>query len=1223
MGKDRQQVRKYFQIIMANKIRSLISMLAGPGLIFVVWAFIAASTYKSGTILSGWDNLHPEFNFGANISRSLSAVWQEYQGVGLLGGMGHAAELPRQIVLATLSVVINADFIRYFWTFGMLLLGPLGAYFFSRHITKNSFAATASGLTYLLNFTAVQVFFVPFEAFTTFYGVLPMLLFVATLLLESANRRTVLLYLTLLVLGATAFYIQTHFVVYAMLITVILLEYFFRNRIKSLKNIYKLLLATFVATAFWLLPVGYFALSGSDTLLTAKTSVMPTLETKLMNQAFGDPENIVLMKGFWLEYSDASENEFDYLMPFWREHTNGALFEIVGYILFTFSVLGVLLGLILRRRKWEISIFAIYLLSVLMLTTGRGVLGLVYETLSDTVPLFGQMFRSSFTKWSAAYALSYALGIGLFISYAGKLARKYAAAFSLSLMVIFAVLLSAQMHPLYQGRLISDAMKVEYPQEYFELFEYFRTQPKEARIARFPVQTFWGWDYYSWGYRGSGFLWYGIEQPILDRAFDMWSRENEEYYFEIFSAVYSEDTDLVKKVLEKYGVTYLILDKSVVVPGQDGSTLRLPALSDMFSRMGAEIVFDKGDVTVYKFGFAPSSFVYGIGEYTKASADFSRVDMLYRERGNYISDTEGAVYPFSGLTAERPSGITYETDLFGGTHAVVRGNVPQSAKELVLPAFEPNTIYTFKATASYIGNEFRLKIHDPYEIFLGGEPIENDFFEDMAYIRFASSPENIIVSVGGQYYALNRGQSTDVFFSSKISEPLDVKIFNASDKANLITTSAFAATQINNCWSREGAEAFIESNFDDGVLSIETSNAVGCAAYKMADLAAGEYLLEFSLNYSSPNGARPYYCIQQEGQPECINRDIFYTSATSYDWAKITQYHPLPGGASYWAVTGGRPPDTVDEKWKINYQRPEAHIYPMLSRVIFDNAIFEGVTKSRTIAVPDGTNEIALKMPTTSVEVDFALAGRANAFNCDVFTRGTAGKTVSERGVVYLADEYGGSCDHVSLPQGINSGDYLINFIGGNVSGRGLRFYLYNNAKRYAPIEGLLPGEEFNSTYSLLSQMHGGQSDDYILNVSIQSFRDQAESFLSKVVLYPVPISPVSKIMATGPEETGYVGETEVADVRKNGTALYRARVSSSGESGVFVLSQGYDSGWRAFSGMKALAHTRVNGWANGWVVPEGEHAITIIYLPQLLQWAGFILLAAFSVPIFVKSVKK
>ena len=73
--------------------------------ILIITSFVAFKNYTPNTFLTGWDNLHPEFNFKLNIERSLNAVWQEYQGVGLLGGMSHAADLPRQFILAGLAVL--------------------------------------------------------------------------------------------------------------------------------------------------------------------------------------------------------------------------------------------------------------------------------------------------------------------------------------------------------------------------------------------------------------------------------------------------------------------------------------------------------------------------------------------------------------------------------------------------------------------------------------------------------------------------------------------------------------------------------------------------------------------------------------------------------------------------------------------------------------------------------------------------------------------------------------------------------------------------------------------------------------------------------------------------------------------------------------------------------------------------------------------------------------
>src|SRR3972149_8698891 len=85
------------------------------GLITLVLSYL---NFQPGTWLSGWDNLMPELNSGLNIQRTLSVAWQQYQGLGLLGGMAHAADLPRQLLIfCLLRVGVTASFIRYLGPF--------------------------------------------------------------------------------------------------------------------------------------------------------------------------------------------------------------------------------------------------------------------------------------------------------------------------------------------------------------------------------------------------------------------------------------------------------------------------------------------------------------------------------------------------------------------------------------------------------------------------------------------------------------------------------------------------------------------------------------------------------------------------------------------------------------------------------------------------------------------------------------------------------------------------------------------------------------------------------------------------------------------------------------------------------------------------------------------------------------------------------------------------
>ena len=66
----------------------------------ILFAIIGTNSPSSKEWLTGWDNLHPEFNFWLNTKRAFSAVWQEFQGLGLVGGHGYAATLPHTLPLA-------------------------------------------------------------------------------------------------------------------------------------------------------------------------------------------------------------------------------------------------------------------------------------------------------------------------------------------------------------------------------------------------------------------------------------------------------------------------------------------------------------------------------------------------------------------------------------------------------------------------------------------------------------------------------------------------------------------------------------------------------------------------------------------------------------------------------------------------------------------------------------------------------------------------------------------------------------------------------------------------------------------------------------------------------------------------------------------------------------------------------------------------------------------
>ena len=81
------------------------------------------------TFLVGWDNLMPELDIWINLKRSFLSVWQTYQGLGLVGGMAHATDLIRQLILLPFTLILPINLIRYLWHFAMIFLGTFDFYF--------------------------------------------------------------------------------------------------------------------------------------------------------------------------------------------------------------------------------------------------------------------------------------------------------------------------------------------------------------------------------------------------------------------------------------------------------------------------------------------------------------------------------------------------------------------------------------------------------------------------------------------------------------------------------------------------------------------------------------------------------------------------------------------------------------------------------------------------------------------------------------------------------------------------------------------------------------------------------------------------------------------------------------------------------------------------------------------------------------------------------------
>ena len=179
-------------------------------------------------------------------------------------------------------------------------------------------------------------------------------------------------------------------------------------------------------------------------------------------------------------------------------------------------------------------------------------------------------------------------------------------------------------------------MRRQFPGEYTQLFNWFNSNP-EGRIALFPINSKYGWEYRNWGYEGSGFLTYGIHDPILYRDFDRWSVGNEDFYNQESTALYSDDSQTFVNTLQKYQVKYLLLDESIINPGGSSNILKIPELKNLFAENGIRQVATFGFLTIYETDFgvevsSPAKFVQ-----TDYDSSYLPIDSVYAKYGNYVN----------------------------------------------------------------------------------------------------------------------------------------------------------------------------------------------------------------------------------------------------------------------------------------------------------------------------------------------------------------------------------------------------------------------------------------------------------------------------------------------------------------------------------------------------------------------------------------------------------
>lgn len=251
-----------------------------------------------------------------------------------------------------------------------------------------------------------------------------------------------------------------------------------------------------------------------------------------------------------------------------------------------------------------------------------------------------------------------------------------------SLLTILLIFLSSL--PAFQGNFLYSMLRLPFPKDYKETISFFQKQNPNARISILPEASFWNWQYHTDGYRGSGFLWYGLPQAVMERSFDPWSSASEEYYWELSQAIYSQNPSLLKSVFEKYQISYALLDLKKMYPYAPQSA-QIPETEKLLKEAGLTQIQQFGDEHIY---FFPNQAMVSVATHLPKVEPFAwtQKDMFYFLHGPYISSSSPEFsLPFSSLfTLKKNPKFSLSQDQ---NFLIFTSILPKNMSHLLIPSY--------------------------------------------------------------------------------------------------------------------------------------------------------------------------------------------------------------------------------------------------------------------------------------------------------------------------------------------------------------------------------------------------------------------------------------------------------------------------------------------------------------------------------------------------------
>ncbi|GEM_PF-4484358 len=895
-----------------------------------------------------------------------------------------------------------------------------------------------------------------------------------------------------------------------------------------------------------------------------------------MNDAFSGLLEIFTFKSFWLEYLDYDGTNFVRMMQPWHDHVYNQKTIAIQFFALLLALIGLLLGAV-KNRSLALVTLLIILTSVVFLVG------------SLPIPLFSQIFRSPFTKWSLPLALGVSLCVAQLFLTLSFIRGRLGNLVSYSTLVAVIVINSLIVYPVFNGKLIYEALSVSVPERYYEMFRKINELPEGTRVVSFPSYSHWGWSFKDWGYRGSSLLTYGIKHSLMDRTFDVWNKTGEEYYDRISKSLYNNDIEAFRLTLNYYNVNAIIVDESVIVPGQvDQGVLEVERINTFLSELG-NLYWNSAD--------------NGLKVYTIESNhrdSFFKFDSvsLNQEDANYQSRlAERSKHPFSELLL--PNKIELQKSKIN--KEVYFGKKSSIDGELIIPPVESKI--KLSGEIVYSNTDLTIKFENLAKVSANKNTVEVK--ADSIYLKGDFNKDRLAVGLNGEIYYLKKDSPSKVGVLHKPGDKMLIEIYSIDNQKKRVFAE-FNAKDFSKCWVRDGLLGEIDVREEGGLVSINTRDAAACTSIKIGKTEFVKSVANLSLEYEPViDGSRPSFCLLVEGGSECLHDDIFYSGVSdTLGKSSVERSVLFEKDTTYWLVVTARPSDVEGKDSAIKYSKPVLSEYPLVYSFVVQG-FDKDLLYEKRLAIESG-QELQVNLPFSPVGL--GVENSVEVKNCDSLKRGSVEANSFENNVLIKASGYGSLCFTRITPNLTNNSEGFLEIYSKNISGRPLKVFVFNQTSKRTDREFLLHrGGEMGETYSIGSWDNLNESA-YAITLENRAFGgvDAENVFYGMNYVY-APLEWLSSI---------YVVNNQVQKTGEGGgitkVSQLMPAIFSIDYYGSFDLHSnfGKDGLWLGLQNFRLVPQANTDSWTNSWFLEDCGFDgcnIQFVYLPQLIQYVIYL----------------